>query len=93
MDKQETVLNLVVLIATRYSEEEGCWYATCELYDYVRDGATECEAIAMCREAMEIGMESCFRKAAQRRRSEARRREREYAIDDLGPPLEETDDG
>lgn len=45
-------------VSVHRDDEEGCYYATAPQLDIVRDGETAEEAIAMCKEACEIKLES-----------------------------------
>jgi predicted RNase H-like HicB family nuclease len=52
------VVAIEVAVAVKWHKEEGCYYAWSPQLRCVRDGGSVEEALAMCREALEVLLES-----------------------------------
>lgn len=60
------LIAIEVAIATKYSDEEQCFYALSPQLRCVRDGETAEQALAMCREALEVLFESLIERGTLR---------------------------
>jgi predicted RNase H-like HicB family nuclease len=54
----DRLISIEIAIVTKYSDEERCFYALSPQLRCVRDGDTAEEAVALCREALEVLFES-----------------------------------